>query len=127
MCFCQEVCSSCSIHVEQIETPGWGKEWIDIIGEMKHRWAGHVARMQDGVIVKTAMEWKSRRWWAVERNNSQCERRFRRGAPRKRWEDPLQNYMKAKHGDLPWQIMALDREKWKECRADFVRFHREKG
>merc|ERR1712137_671641 len=54
------------IDVAEIVTPGWGKEWVDIIGELKHRWAGHVARMPVGVIVKTAMEWKSRKWWAVQ-------------------------------------------------------------
>jgi len=93
---------------------------------MKHRWAGHVARKEDNVIVKEVMEWRNRNWWAVEKGSSQCQRRSRRGVPKKRWEDPIQNYMKARHGDIPWQQLAHDKKKWRESRQDFVKFHKTK-
>jgi len=110
------------VKVTEIEAPGWSKDWVDIIGELKHSWAGHVARLTEGDIVKTAMKWKNRNWWAFEKCRAQCERRLKRGAPRKRWEDPLQNFMRIKHGDMPWQSMACDRKTWSKNRADFCCF-----
>ena len=69
---------------------------IDHIRQSKHRWAGHVARLQDNRWTIRATSWVPRRWLRP------------RGRPKTRWRDNL-----SRHLGTTWTRLAQDRHQWK--------------
>ena len=76
---------------------------IDHIRQSKHRWAGHVARLQDNRWTIRATSWVPRRWLRP------------RGRPRTRWRDDL-----SRHLGTTWTRLAQDRHQWKLSREGFL-------
>ena len=72
------------------------KDVIRTTTEMKNKWAGHVARMNDNRWAKTTTEWIPR------------ERTRRRGRPKRRWRDELEEKFGA-----AWMRRARDRVEWR--------------
>lgn len=72
------------------------KDVIRTTTEMKNKWAGHVARMNDNRWAKTTTEWIPR------------ERTRRRGKPKRRWRDELEEKFGA-----TWMRRARDRVEWR--------------
>ncbi|KAI8494201.1 hypothetical protein Bbelb_279610 [Branchiostoma belcheri] len=77
---------------------------ITAVNTAKHRWAGHVARLQDNRWTLRATEWTPREW------------RRRRGRPCTRWRDSL-----VQHLGPAWPRYARLRREWNESREGFLR------
>ena len=75
----------------------------DHIRQSKHRWAGHVARLQDNRWTIRATSWVPRRWLRP------------RGRPKTRWRDDL-----SRHLGTTWTRLAQDRHQWKLSREGFL-------
>ena len=76
---------------------------IDHIRQSKHRWAGHVVRLQDNRWTIRATSWVPRRWLRP------------RGRPKTRWRDDL-----SRHLGTTWTRLAQDRHQWKLSREGFL-------
>ncbi|KAI8522203.1 hypothetical protein Bbelb_019570 [Branchiostoma belcheri] len=76
---------------------------ITAVNTAKHRWAGHVARLQDNRWTLRATEWTPREW------------RRRRGRPCTRWRDSL-----VQHLGPAWPRYARLRREWNESREGFL-------
>ena len=79
---------------------------IDIIASIKgskHRWAGHIARINDNRWTKRMTDWTPRDWPRP------------RGRPALRWRDDL--IQNIGHN---WAQVAQDRKRWKESREGFL-------
>ena len=76
---------------------------IDHIRQLKHRWAGHVARLQDNRWTIRATSWVPRRWLRP------------RGRPKTRWRDDLSGHL-----GTTWTRLAQDRHQWKLSREGFL-------
>ena len=74
------------------------------------RWAGHVARRQDG------------RWSALLLTWLPCHGQRNLGRPLKRWADDLDSFFKRLAGLPPgsWIDYAADRGSWTRLEDDFV-------
>ena len=81
-------------------------DWVEEQRRRKWRWAGHVARRDDGRWSKMMLDW--------------VPVRGQRGAgrPVTRWEDPIAKYAKAK--GFNWRECALDRDGWANLEKEFV-------
>ncbi len=75
----------------------------DHIKMSKHRWAGHVARLQDNRWTTRATSWVPRGWSRP------------RGRPKLRWRDDLDRHL----GPI-WTTVAQDRCQWKLSREGFL-------
>ena len=73
------------------------KDAVEYIYQTKHRWAGHVARLNDN-------RWTLRTTCWHPYNHTR-----KKGRPNLRWEDPL----RAKFGRT-WTRIAMDRNVWRE-------------
>ena len=73
---------------------------VTLIKTSRLRWAGHVIRMDDERACKKIFEGKP-------------EGRRRRGRPRKRWQDDVEEDLK-RLGVRGWRRKARDRAEWKE-------------
>ena len=67
----------------------------------KWRWAGHIARKDDGRWSKKLLMWTS------------PDVRRGRGRPRARWSDGLQKEVEKAGHDWPWWLVAPDRAEWR--------------
>ena len=76
---------------------------IDHIRQSKHRWAGHVARLQDNRWTIRATSWVPRRWLRP------------RGRPKTGWRDDL-----SRHLGTIWTRLAQDIHQWKLSREGFL-------
>ena len=76
---------------------------IDRIRQSKHRWVGHVARLQDNRWTIRATSCVPRRWLRP------------RGRPKTRWRDDL-----SRHLWTTWTRLAQDRHQWKLSREGFL-------
>ena len=81
-------------------------DWVEEQRRRKWRWAGHVARREDGRWSRRLLDWEplgGRRSW---------------GRPVIRWEDTLCQFAKTK-GET-WTTAAKDKNKWGSWEDDFV-------
>ena len=81
-------------------------DWVEEQRRRKWRWAGHVARRDDGRWSHRLLSWEpalGRRSW---------------GRPVLRWEDPLSRFARTK-GES-WQKAARDRNKWSAWEDEFA-------
>ena len=81
-------------------------DWVEEERRRKWRWAGHVARREDGRRSRRLLDWEplgGRRSW---------------GRPVIRWEDTLCQFAKTK-GET-WTTAAKDKNKWGSWEDDFV-------
>ena len=81
-------------------------DWVEEQRRRKWRWAGHVARREDGRWSRSILDWEpvgGRRSW---------------GRPVLRWEDPLSKFAKSK--DVNWHRAAQDRGQWGIWEDEFV-------
>ena len=67
----------------------------------KHRWAGNVAKMEDGQWTRATTDWYPR------------DRRRPRGRSPLRWADSLRTSIQTGEPRSHWSIMARDRSKWR--------------
>ena len=83
---------------------------IECITKSKWRWAGHIARLQDGRWTKRILEWRPR-----------MDRRSR-GRPPTRWTDDLKRIC------TNWMQTAQNRKEWKRLEEAYVQqWTREEG
>ena len=75
----------------------------DYIRSAKHRWAGHVARLQDNRWTIRVSEWTPREWTRKP------------GHPKTRWRDEMK-----KHLGSTWTRMAKDKDLWRHSREGFL-------
>ena len=86
-------------------------DWIEEQRRRKWRWAGHTVRRMDG------------RWSKEVTNWSPIEGRRKVGGQHLRWQKAIDDFAMQKAGWGPgeWQILAMDREGWKEWESEFVK------
>ena len=79
------------------------KTITQVVKQLKWRWAGHVARMNDNRWMKRLTDW-----------HSYNEKRSRK-RPDTRWKDEIEKF-----AGVAWQRLAQDRQLWKELGKAFV-------
>ena len=92
------------------------KSWVEEQRLKKWRWAGHAARREDGRWGTRLIEWVP------------SGKRPKKGRPKARWEDELDDFLcqarGASKGD--WRLLAGCREEWEKEGIAFSRaFHQE--
>ena len=94
-----------AVHVlETLGIPGWLEERR----RRKWRWAGHVARRDDGRWTKKALSFMPNGFRSV-------------GRPKLRWEEDLVRFFNDQMGgNDDWKSCAQDRDKWKLLEDDYV-------
>jgi hypothetical protein len=84
-------------------------DWVRIQRIRKWRWAGHLMRREDGRWSKKVLDWIPT---GIRK----------RGHPKKRWEDAVNDFMKTqvdcKAGD--WKLLAYNREEWRSLEELFA-------
>ena len=87
--------------------------WVKESYRRKYRWAGHVARRDDGRWSRQVLCWSPVGLRA-------------QGRPLTRWSDPLNKFfdsVSAAVGQcIDWMSVAQDREEWKQYETHFVDF-----
>ena len=83
-------------------------DWVSEQKRLKWRWAGHVARRDDGRWSRRLLDWVP----------SAGARRV--GRPSRRWEDDLRAFGRSIGQD--WEQIAQNRETWAELEDQFVQF-----
>ena len=85
-------------------------DWVHEQRRRKFRWAGHVARREDGRRSTTVLDWTP----------EGCRNR---GHPTTRWEDELVSFAKCFFDDgsaVDWRPISEDRTTWKLLEEDFA-------
>jgi hypothetical protein len=85
-------------------------DWVLEQRRRKFRWAGHVARRDDGRWSTTILDWTPQG----------CRNR---GRPKARWEDDLTSFAKCFFDDgwaKDWRSLSKDRATWKLLEEDFA-------
>jgi len=76
---------------------------------MKHHWAGCAAKLEHNNLVSwSELPWSgrtSRGGQLKKKKFNQCLKKCRSVAPKQRWGDPLQAFMKSHFADEPWQSL----------------------
>ena len=85
-------------------------DWVEEQRRRKRRWAGHVARRDDG------------RWTARMLDWAPVARSRRVGRPMLRWEDTIAEF--AREIGINWREKAQDRRAWEELESRFVKHGR---
>ena len=89
-------------------------DWVDEIALRKFRWAGHVARREDGKWTKALLE------WTVEGCRSH-------GRPVTRWSDSLNKFFSKlagrRVGNAYWMHVAKDRDEWIKLEKEYVKYN----
>ena len=81
-------------------------DWVEEQRRRKWRWAGHVARSDDGRWAVRMLDW------------APMARARRVGRPVLRWEDNIANF--AKELGINWRVHAQNRGDWEELESKFV-------
>ena len=76
------------------------KDIVQVVKQLKWRWAGHVARMNDNRWTKRLTDW-----------HPYGEKRSRK-RPDTRWKDEIEKF-----AGVAWQRLAQDRQLWKQGKA----------
>ena len=88
-------------------------DWVEEISRRKFRWAGHVARREDGRWTRVFLE------WSISGCRSQ-------GRPLTRWSDSITKYFGGycgmPIGRVSWIAKARDRDFWLQIEDDYVKF-----
>ena len=86
-------------------------DWREEVYRKKFRWAGHVARREDGRWARAVLDWSVSGWRA-------------QGRPMTRWVDCINKFFLGSHciGATSWQERARDRTDWRRLEVDFVKF-----
>ena len=85
-------------------------DWADEQRRRIFRWAGHVARRNDGRWTKQTLYWTP-------------SGHRKPGHPRRRFEDVLQEHFKFYHPKESWTRRAQDRDEWKREEEKFTNFY----
>ena len=81
-----------------------------VIKSRRLRWAGHVARMEEGRDVYKVLVWKP-------------EGKRPLGRPRRRWEDNIKMYLEeVGRGCGDWMELAQDRDSWQALVSTVTNF-----
>ena len=88
-------------------------EWVEEITRRKFRWAGHVARRQDGRWTREVLDWSLQGYRA-------------QGRPSMRWTDSLNKFFyggatSSAVGAQTWVTQALNRSFWQQQEDSYVR------
>ena len=92
-------------------------DWVDEVQKRRFRWAGHVARRNDGRWTREVLT------WSIEGSRS-------RGRPLTRWTDSLRDFFASiratsdeeSHDNAFWMIIAEDRSTWQALENQYVDF-----
>ena len=79
------------------------KDILTKINEMKWRWAGHIARINDNRWTKRVTEWQPR------------SGKRKRGRQKRRWRDDITAYR-----GVTWSREARNRNEWKMLEEGFI-------
>ena len=81
-----------------------------VIKSRRMRWAGNVARMEEGRGVHKVLVWKP-------------EGKRLLGRPRRRWEDNIKmDLQEVGRGCEDWMKLAHDRDRWRELVSTVMNF-----
>ena len=81
-----------------------------VIKSRRMRWAGHVARMEEGRGVHTVLVGKP-------------DGKRPLGRPRYRWEDNIKMYLQGVGRDCgDWMVLAQDRDRWRALVSTVMNF-----
>ena len=88
-------------------------EWVEEITRRKFRWAGHVARRQDGRWTREVLDWSLQGYRA-------------QGRPSMRWTDSLNKFFyggttSSAVGAQTWVTQAPNRSFWQQQEDSYVR------
>lgn len=89
-----------NISSEELRRRSMLRDPIEYVYASKHRWAGHVARRNDGRWTRATTDWYPR---DVKRP---------RGRPPTRWADSIQTLAQTVEPGFHWSTLARDRFKW---------------
>ena len=89
--------------------------WTHEIARRKFRWAGHIARRDDGRWTKLMLQWSA--------SGRRCQ-----GRPCTRWSDSINKYFSGLTSSpvhsATWIMKAQDREYWKQAEEHYIKFCR---
>ena len=85
-------------------------DWVEEQIRLKWRWAGHVARWDDGRWSRRTLDWVP-----------SASRRV--GRPARRWEDDIKAF--GQWCGKVWQNVAQDRDAWASLEGEYVAFARQ--
>ena len=89
------------LHNEELNDLYCSPNIVGVIKSRKMRWAGHVARMEEGRGVHQALVGKA-------------EVKRPLGRPRRRWEDNIKmDLQEVGCGGMDWIKLAQDRDRWR--------------
>jgi hypothetical protein len=86
--------------------------WVEEVRRRKFRWAGHVARREDGRWTRRILQWTP-------------DGKRDRGRPNLRWVDSIRTFFSRLLGEAAgedtWIDVAQDREGWHAHEGNYVR------
>ena len=83
---------------------------VRVIKALRLRWAGHVARMEEGRGVHKVLVWKP-------------EGKRPLGRPRRRWEDNIKmDLQEGRRRCRDWMELAQDRDRWRALVSTVMNF-----
>eukprot|EP00933_Yihiella_yeosuensis_P080337 TRINITY_DN9374_c0_g1_i1.p1 TRINITY_DN9374_c0_g1~~TRINITY_DN9374_c0_g1_i1.p1 ORF type:complete len:326 (+),score=26.19 TRINITY_DN9374_c0_g1_i1:110-979(+) len=85
----------------------WYQSWLLLL----HRWAGHVARMDDNRLTKQVLKFRSLQWWRQEQGKGFQHLRHPARYREWRWEARIFNFYS--RSGRSWLQDAINRESWK--------------
>jgi hypothetical protein len=89
------------LHNEELNDLYCSRKIVRVIKSRRMRWAGHVARMGERIVVYRVFVGKS-------------ERKRPLGRPRLRWEDNIKmNLQEVECGGMDWIELAQDTDRWR--------------
>ena len=98
------------LHNEELNSLYCSPNIVRVIKSRRMRWAGHVARMEEGRGVHNVLVGKP-------------ERRRPSGRPRRRWEDNIKiDLQEFGSGCEDWMELAQDRDRWRALVSTVMNF-----
>ena len=98
------------LHNEELNDLYCSPNIVRVIKSIRMRWAGHVARMEEGRVVHKVLVGKP-------------ERKRPLGRPRRRWEDNIKVDLEEVGRDCgDWMELAQDRDSWRALVSTVMNF-----
>ena len=88
------------LHNEELNDLYCSPNIVRVVKSRRMRWAGHVARMEEGRVVHRVLVGKP-------------EGKRPLGRPRRRWEDNIKMDLEVGRGCEDWMELAQDRDSWR--------------